>query len=52
MTVYRTETQMMNDHVKSKRRNPFNFRFIKELSGVQHFNDSRPCVVMVRVKHS
>lgn len=46
MAVYRTETQMMNDNVKSKRTNPFNFRFIKELSGVRFFDDSRPCVVM------
>ena len=48
MSVYRTETQMMNSNVTSKRTNPFRFRFIKELSGVRNFNDSRPCVVMVR----
>jgi len=46
MAVYRTETQMMNENVKSKRTNPFNFRFIKELSGVRFFDDSRPCVVL------
>lgn len=48
MSVYQTYTNMMNSNIKTRANvsNPFNFAHIQELTNVESFEDSGPCVVM------
>ena len=47
MTVYQTYVNQMNDKIKNKvaQGNPFDFKFIRNLSGIMDFEDTGPCVV-------
>jgi cleavage and polyadenylation specificity factor subunit 3 len=46
MTVYQTYTSMMNEKIRNSIVNPFNFEYIQELTTIENFVDSGPCVVM------
>ncbi|KAF9762872.1 Cleavage and polyadenylation specificity factor 73 [Nosema granulosis] len=48
MSVYQTYINMMNDRIKkiSLVKNPFAFRFVKNLKGIDFFEDKNPCVIM------
>ncbi|WZN61983.1 subunit 3-I of mRNA cleavage and polyadenylation specificity factor [Chloropicon roscoffensis] len=47
MSVYQTYINQMNDKIKTKASlgNPFDFKYIRNLSGISDFDDSGPCVV-------
>lgn len=50
MAVYQTYIHMMNDHIRKKfqqtRTNPFQFKFIKSIRGLDRFEDIGPCVML------
>ena len=48
MSIYQTFVNMMNERIReqSKIRNPFEFKHISFLRSLDHFQDTRPCVVM------
>ncbi|EOB12953.1 Cleavage and polyadenylation specificity factor subunit 3, partial [Nosema bombycis CQ1] len=48
MSAYQTYINMMNDRIKkiSLVKNPFSFQFIKNLKGMDFFEDNTPCVIM------
>ncbi|KAK5576936.1 hypothetical protein RB653_001873 [Dictyostelium firmibasis] len=48
MGVYRTYINMMNDRVRAQFdvSNPFEFKHIKNIKGIESFEDSGPCVFM------
>uniref|UniRef100_A0A7S3A919 Cleavage and polyadenylation specificity factor subunit 3 n=2 Tax=Rhodosorus marinus TaxID=101924 RepID=A0A7S3A919_9RHOD len=48
MTVYQTYINMMNDNVKKRYdvSNPFAFKYVSNLRGMDQFDDSQPCVIM------
>jgi len=48
MTVYQTYINMMNENIRKQFAvsNPFVFKHISNLKGMQHFDDVGPCVVM------
>ncbi|ETN59132.1 cleavage and polyadenylation specificity factor [Anopheles darlingi] len=48
MAVYQTYINAMNDKIRRQIaiNNPFVFRFISNLKGIDHFDDVGPCVVM------
>lgn len=48
MTVYQTYVNMMNKHIQrqSQVSNPFVFKHVMNLRGMEQFDDSGPCVVM------
>ena len=47
MSVYQTYINQMNNKIKNKvsQGNPFDFKFIQNLSGISDFEDTGPCVV-------
>ena len=49
LAVYRTYTNMMNERIRKKSllSNPFYFKHISNLKGIDDFVDNAPCVVMV-----
>lgn len=48
MPVYQTYVNMMNDNVRRRFEisNPFEFKYVKNIKGISHFNDDGPCVFM------
>lgn len=50
MAVYQTYIHMMNDHIRKKfqqtRTNPFQFKYIKSIRGLDRFEDIGPCVML------
>ena len=47
--VYETYINMMNDRIRDQfecSANPFHFKFISNLRGMERFDDTGPCVVM------
>ncbi|KAF2364148.1 Zn-dependent metallo-hydrolase RNA specificity domain [Trinorchestia longiramus] len=48
MSVYQTYTHAMNDKIRSQLalENPFQFKHIANLKGMDHFEDVGPCVIM------
>lgn len=49
MAVYQTYINMMNDKIRrefEREKNPFIFRFVGNLKGMESFEDSGPCVMM------
>lgn len=46
MSVYQTYVNMMNERIQKMKRNPFDFKHVKNLKEIQSFRDSGPCVVM------
>lgn len=48
MPVYQTYVNMMNDNVRRRFEisNPFQFKYVKNIRGINHFDDDGPCVFM------
>ena len=48
MPVYQTYVNMMNDKVRRSFEvsNPFDFKYVKNIRGINHFEDDGPCVFM------
>lgn len=48
MPVYQTYINMMNDNVRRRFEisNPFDFKYVKNIRGINHFEDDGPCVFM------
>ena len=48
MPVYQTYVNMMNDNVRRRFEisNPFEFKYVKNIRGINHFEDDGPCVFM------
>ncbi|EGG16071.1 beta-lactamase domain-containing protein [Cavenderia fasciculata] len=48
MKVYQTYIQMMNERIRAQFAvsNPFIFKHIKDINGIDNFNDNGPCVFM------
>lgn len=48
MPVYQTYVNMMNDNVRRRFEisNPFNFKYVKNVPGINRFDDDGPCVFM------
>lgn len=48
MPVYQTYVNMMNDSVRRRFEisNPFDFKYVKNIRGINHFEDDGPCVFM------
>lgn len=48
MPVYQTYVNMMNDNVRRRFEisNPFDFKYVKNIRGINHFEDDGPCVFM------
>lgn len=48
MPVYQTYVNMMNDNVRRRFEisNPFQFKYVKNIKGINHFEDNGPCVFM------
>jgi cleavage and polyadenylation specificity factor subunit 3 len=48
MGVYQTYINMMNERIQklSLVRNPFSFKHVKNLRGIDNLDDSKPCVIM------
>lgn len=48
MPVYQTYVNMMNDNVRRRFEisNPFHFKHVKNIKGINQFNDEGPCVFM------
>lgn len=48
MSVYQTYINMMNDNVRKKFEisNPFEFKHIKNMKNINHFEDDGPCIFM------
>lgn len=48
MPVYQTYVNMMNDNVRRRFEisNPFQFKYVKNIKGINHFDDDGPCVFM------
>ncbi|TBU03543.1 subunit 3 of cleavage and polyadenylation specificity factor [Hamiltosporidium magnivora] len=48
LTVYQTYIHMMNDKIKIQAltKNPFIFKHIHNLKGIEHYEDKGPCVMM------
>lgn len=48
MPVYQTYVNMMNDSVRRRFEisNPFNFKYVKNVAGINRFDDDGPCVFM------
>lgn len=48
MPVYQTYVNMMNDNIRRRFEisNPFQFKYVKNIKGINHFEDDGPCVFM------
>eukprot|EP01133_Synstelium_polycarpum_P015749 gene15749-18712_t len=48
MTVYQTYINMMNERIRTQfdLSNPFKFKYISNIKGIESFNDDGPCVFM------
>ncbi|KAK6090647.1 hypothetical protein P3W45_000370 [Vairimorpha bombi] len=48
MGIYQTYINMMNDRIKkiSLLKNPFSFKYVKNLKSIDFFEDNSPCVIM------
>lgn len=48
MPVYQTYVNMMNDNVRRRFEisNPFQFKYVRNIKGINHFEDDGPCVFM------
>ena len=46
MNVYQNYINMMNDAIRTREQNPFDFQHISYLKGIEHFVDAGPSVVM------
>lgn len=48
MPVYQTYINMMNDSIRRRFEltNPFDFKYVKNIRGINHFDDDGPCVFM------
>lgn len=48
MPVYQTYVNMMNDNVRRRFEisNPFEFKYVQNVKGINHFEDDGPCVFM------
>ena len=49
MPVYQTYVNMMNDNIRRRfeiKHNPFEFKYVQNVKGINHFEDDGPCVFM------